>query len=105
MKCHAYAFTGTKSGVTAANRLMDPYNQSSQWRGYVTVQKWEEVQDYDFANKKSEKGSKIKWDRPAAYKTYERILRLTKGKTKEEIFNLFNQIKSGKHSTITKAQY
>lgn len=105
LKCHAYAFTGTKSGVTAANRLMDPYNQSSQWRGYVTVQKWEEVQDYDFANKKSEKGSKIKWDRPAAYKTYERILRLTKGKTKEEIFNLFNQIKSGKHSTITKAQY
>ena len=105
LKCHAYAFTGTKSGVTAANRLMDPYNQSSQWRGYVTVQKWEEVQDYDFANKKSEKGSKIKWDRPAAYKTYERILRLTKGKTKEEIFNLFNQIKAGKHSTVTKAQY
>ena len=34
---------------------MDPYNQSSQWRGYVTVQKWEEVQDYDFANKKSER--------------------------------------------------
>ena len=103
-KAKAYAFTGTRSGVTYANRLLNPYYEAKEWFGTIQVQPWSEVADYDWANEEQTTGN-IKWSRPKAYRTFNKLLKACIGKTDQEIFDIFSKAKAGKLNGITKQQY
>lgn len=103
-KAKVYAFTGTRSGVTYANRLLNPYYEAKEWFGTVQVQPWSDVSEYDWANEEQTTGS-VKWSRPKAYRTFNKLLKLCIGKTDQEIFNIFSKARAGKLSGITKQQY
>lgn len=103
-KAKAYAFTGTRSGVTYANRLLNPYYEAKEWFGTIQVQPWSEVADYDWANEEQTTGN-IKWSRPKAYRTFNKLLKACIGKTDQEVFDIFSKAKAGKLSGITKQQY
>lgn len=104
-KVKAYAFTGTRSGVAYKNRLFDPFYEAEQWFGSVQVQLWEDVKDFDFANAESTKDSKIKWSRPKAYSTFNKLLKLCRDKNDQEIFDIFQKAKKGQINGITKQSY
>ena len=99
-KAKAYAFTGTKTGVAYKNRLLNPHYAADQWYGSIEVQRWSNVKEYDFANAESEKGSKVKWSRPKAYYTFEKLLKLCADKSDQEILDFIDKIKNGKVSSI-----
>lgn len=103
-KAKAYAFTGTRSGVTYANRLLNPYYEAKEWFGTIQVQPWSEVADYDWANEEQTTGN-IKWSRPKAYRTFNKLLKACIGKTDQEVFDIFSKAKAGKLNGITKQQY
>lgn len=99
-KAKAYAFTGTSRGVAYKNRLLNPHYAANQWYGSIEVQRWDEVKEFDFAKAESEKGSKVKWSRPKAYHTFEKLLKLCADKSDQEILDFITKIKSGKVATI-----
>lgn len=103
-KAKAYAFTGTKTGVQFKNRLLNPYYQAKEWFGTIYVRPWNDVKEEEFANASITEG-KIKWSRPSAYHTFERLLSKCADKNDGEILDVFTKAKQGNISGISKNQY
>ena len=96
----------SKFGKAIVNRLLNPFNMTVGYTGYISVTTKDSYPDiYEVKDGDSEETKKIKQARTSALKTFEKLSKILKDKTSNEVEEILNKAQEVGISGVSENQF